>query len=295
MAVEGSLMRDPVPRVKSFAEPDEVLAIGGGVADTVHVGDMVVGRLVLQPGWRWSERVQATAGTESCQFHHVGVGISGACHYVMDDGTELDVRAGDVFDIPPGHDNWVIGDEPAVSIVWGGWRGWGKPPLGDRVLLTLLLTDIEGSTARLSSVGDAAWDRLIERHNEVTREIVERFRGREIDHTGDGFFLAFDGPARAVQAAMDIRDGVAALGLRIRAGVHTGEVEVVPGGLRGVAVHEAARIMGLAAGGEVLVSELTKELTQGAALHFEDRGAHQLKGLEGTRRVFVASTRLINR
>ena len=84
---------------------------------------------------------------------------------------------------------------------------------------------------------------------------------------------------------MDIRDGVAALGLRIRAGVHTGEVEVVPGGLRGVAVHEAARIMGLAAGGEVLVSELTMELTQGGGLSFEDRGAHQLKGLEGTRRV----------
>jgi class 3 adenylate cyclase len=282
-------VRIPVQGVKNFAAPDEVLAIGGALAETVHVGDMVVGRLVLEPGWRWSEQVRPTAGTDSCQFHHVGVGISGACRYSMEDGTEFDVRAGDVFDIPPGHDNWVTSDEPAVSIVWGGWRGWGKSPVGDRVLLSLVMTDIEGSTSRLTSLGDAAWDRLVQRHNEVTREIVERYRGKEIDTTGDGFFLTFDGPARAVQAAMDIEKAVADLGLRVRAGVHTGEVEVVLGSVRGVAVHETARVMGLAGGGEVLVSDLTEELSRGAALHYEDRGLHQLKGISKPRRIFAAS------
>ena len=282
-------MQESSPHVKSFAQPDEILALSGGVANTVRLGDLVVGRVELEPGWRWSERVRETAGTDSCQFHHIGIVISGVSHFVMDDGTEFDVRAGDVFDIPPGHDNWVTGDEPAVAIVWGGWRGWGKPPVGDRVLMSLVMTDIEGSTTRLASVGDAAWDRLLERHNAVTREIVEGYRGSVIDSTGDGFLMAFDGPARAVRAAMDIQAAVAAMGLRVRAGVHTGEVEVVPGGLRGVAVHETARIMGLAEGGEVLLSDITKELSQGAPLTYEDRGVHDLKGIPKPRRIFAAS------
>ena len=282
-------MQESSPHVKSFAQPDEILALSGGVANTVRLGDLVVGRVELEPGWRWSERVRETAGTESCQFHHTGIVISGVSHFAMDDGTEFDVRAGDVFDIPPGHDNWVTGDEPAVAIVWGGWRGWGKPPVGDRVLMTLVMTDIEGSTTRLASVGDAAWDRLLERHDAVTREIVEGYRGSVIDSTGDGFLMAFDGPARAVRAAMDIQAAVAAMGLRVRAGVHTGEVEVVPGGLRGVAVHETARIMGLAEGGEVLLSDITRELSQGAPLTYEDRGVHDLKGIPKPRQIFAAS------
>jgi class 3 adenylate cyclase len=205
----------------------------------------------------------------------------------MDDGTEFDVRAGDVFDIPPGHDNWVTGDVPAVSIVWGGWRGFGKPPVGDRVLMTLVMTDIEGSTARLASMGDGAWDRLLEHHNSSIREVIDRYRGKEIDTTGDGFFVSFDGAARAVSAAADISRTVAALGIQVRVGVHTGEVEVVPGGLRGVAVHETARIMGLAKGGEVLLSDLTMNLAQGAGLHYEDRGVQDLKGIPEPRRVFA--------
>jgi class 3 adenylate cyclase len=286
---EETRMQQSSPHVKSFAQPDEVLALSGGVANTVRLGELVVGRVELEPGWRWSERVRETAGTDSCQFHHTGIVISGVSHFAMDDGTEFDVRAGDVFDIPPGHDNWVTGDEPAVAIVWGGWRGWGKPPVGDRVLMSLVMTDIEGSTTRLASVGDAAWDRLLERHDAVTREIVEGYRGSVIDSTGDGFLMAFDGPARAVRAAMDIQTAVAAMGFRVRAGVHTGEVEVVPGGLRGVAVHETARIMGLAAGGEVLLSDITKELSQGAPLRYEDRGVHDLKGIPKPRQIFAAS------
>ena len=123
-------------------------------------GGLVVGRLVLEPGWRWSEHVRPIAGTTSCQFHHVGLTLSGAMDGRMDDGTEFEVRPGDVFDVPPGHDNWVIGDEPLTAIIWGGWRGWGKPPVGERILTTMLITDIAGSTDRAAAVGDAAWDQL---------------------------------------------------------------------------------------------------------------------------------------
>jgi class 3 adenylate cyclase len=280
-------MQGPRPQIKNFDDPDEVLTVDHAVADTVQVGDLTVGRLVLQPGWRWSEHVRPTAGTDSCQYHHIGIGISGAAHFVMDDGTEFDVRPGDVFDVPPGHDNWVTSEEPAVTIMWGGWRGWGKPPVGDRVLMSLVMTDIENSTQRLAAVGDVAWDRLLERHQTVTREVVDRYRGRVVDGTGDGFLLAFDGAARAVRAALDVRQAVSGIGLQVRVGVHTGEVEVVPGGLRGVTVHETARIMSLGKGGEILLSDITKDLSQGASGQYEDRGTHLMKGIPRPRHVFA--------
>jgi class 3 adenylate cyclase len=275
------------PQIKSLADPDEVVTLVDTVLHTVQVGDLTIGRLVLQPGWRWSTHVGPLVGTDSCQFHHIGVGISGTARFLMDDGTELDVRPGDVFDIPPGHDNWVTSDEPAVAITWGGWRGWGRPPDGDRVLMSLVMTDIEESTKRLAAVGDAAWDRLLERHHTVTREVVERYRGREVDTSGDGFLIAFDGAARAVHAAVDIRQAVSAIGLQVRVGVHTGEVEVVSGGLRGITVHETARIMSLGHGGEVLLSDITKDLSQGASVQYEDRGEHELKGISRPRHVFA--------
>src|ERR687889_144283 len=165
------------PHTKNFSDPDETLPLTKGSAATVRIGELVVGRLVLEPGYRYSEHTAPRGGSASCQFHHIGLGISGAARFRMDDGTEFDVRPGDVFDIPPGHDNWVTSEEPAVSIVWGGWRGWGKPPDGDRVLMSLVMTDIEASTSRLTAVGDAAWDRLLQRHEAVTREVVDRYRG----------------------------------------------------------------------------------------------------------------------
>jgi hypothetical protein len=124
--------------MKNLSTPDETLALDKASGTTVRVGELVVGRLVLEPGWRWSTNVRPIAGTTSCRFHHVGLMLSGAMGGRMDDGTEFEVRPADVFDIPPGHDNWVIGDEPLVSIVWGGWRGWGKPPVGERILTTIL-------------------------------------------------------------------------------------------------------------------------------------------------------------
>jgi class 3 adenylate cyclase len=274
------------PQTRNLSVPDETLSLEKGSASTVRLGEMVVGRLVLEPGWRWSEHVRPTAGTTSCQFHHVGLTLSGAMDGRMDDGTEFEVRPGDIFDIPPGHDNWVVGDEPLVAVLWGGWRGWGKPPVGERVLTTMLMTDIAGSTDRVYAVGDAVWDQLLDRHNTLVREILERYRGTEIDTAGDGFLTMFDGAARAVQAALEIRAAVRGIGLDIRVGVHTGEVEVVPGGIRGLAVHETARIMALGNAGDVLVSSTTRELSAGSGFTYTDRGIHHLKGIPASRHVF---------
>ena len=275
------------PRTKNLSTPDETLTLEKGSATTVRVGELVVGRLQLEPGWRWSTHVRPIAGTASCQFHHVGLTLSGVMDGRMDDGTEFRVRPGDVFDVPPGHDNWVVGDEPAVMIVWGGWRGWGKPPVGERILTTMLMTDIAESTDRAYAVGDAAWDQLLDRHHALVREIIERYRGTEIDTAGDGFLMMFDGAARAVQAAFEMRAAIRRIGLDIRAGVHIGEVELVPGGIRGLAVHETARIMALGKAGEILVSSTTRELSAGSGHAYEDRGIHHLKGIPEPRRVFA--------
>jgi len=275
------------PQAKNFATPDETLSFPKGSAANVRVGELVVGRFEQQPGWRWSEQVKPIAGTESCQFHHIGVAISGTAMIRMDDGTELLIKAGDVYDIPPGHDQWVVGDQPAVSINWGGWGGWGKQPAGERILTTMLMTDIVGSTDLASRIGDAAWDQLLDRHNALFREVLERYRGTEIDTTGDGFLAMFDGAARAIQAAVDVRRAVRGAGLEVRAGIHTGEVEVVPGNIRGLAVHETARIMALGTAGEILVSSTTAELASDSGFKLEDRGEHQLKGVPNLRRVFA--------
>ena len=181
---------------RSLDEPDETLTFPRGYSQNVRIGETVVGRLVQQPGWRWSEQVKPIVGTDSCQYHHVGVGLSGHGMVRMDDGTEFEIRAGDVFDIPPGHDQWVLGDEPAVAIIWGGWRGFGKVPAGERVLRTLLMTDIAGSTELAARLGDAAWDRVLERHNDRVRAVLELHHGHEVDTTGDGFLATFDGAAR---------------------------------------------------------------------------------------------------
>ncbi len=277
------------PQVKNFANPDDTVAFPKGSATTVTIGEMVVARVVQEPGWRWSEHIRPTVGTPSCQFHHVGVVLSGQSRIRMDDGTELDLKPNDVFDIPPGHDAWVLGDEPAVSVIWGGFRGFGKPAMGDRVLATLLFTDIVGSTERAARIGDGPWNQLLQQHNETVREVLEQYRGAEIATTGDGFLVMFDGAARAVHAAVAIRQALQNLDLEIRAAVHTGEVEVIPGNLSGVAVHEAARIQALAEPGEILVSSTTRELATGSGLHFEDRGTHRLKGVPDERRVFAVA------
>ena len=149
----------------------------------------------------------------------------------------------------------------------------------ERVLATVLFTDIVGSTEMAGRLGDSAWRELLERHHAIVRRELARFRGRELDTAGDGFFASFDGPARAVQAAAALREQLREIGLEIRAGLHTGEFEVSDGKIVGIAVSIGARISSLAGAGEVLVSSTVKDLVGGSGLRFEDRGDHQLKGI----------------
>jgi len=163
-------------------------------------------------------------------------------------------------------------------------------PASDRVLATILFTDLVGSTERATALGDAAWASLLKRHNDAIRRELIRFSGEEIDTAGDGFLVLFDGPARAIRCGLAIRDALAALELDVRAGVHTGEVErPADGKPRGIAVHVGARIMSLAGGGEVFVSSTTHDLVAGSGLEFEDRGEHVLKGVAGARRVYAVA------
>ena len=163
----------------------------------------------------------------------------------------------------------------------------GSP--AERVLATVLFTDIVGSTELAGRLGDTAWRELLERHHAIVRRELARFRGRELDTAGDGFFASFDGPARAVQAAAALREPLREIGLEIRAGLHTGEFEVSDGKIVGIAVSIGARISSLAGAGEVLVSSTVKDLVGGSGLRFEDRGEHQLKGVPEPWHLFALS------
>jgi len=161
------------------------------------------------------------------------------------------------------------------------------PAVPDRVLATVLFTDIVGSTERSADLGDSAWRELLGRHHALVRGELARYRGEEIDTAGDGFFAAFDGPGRAIECAVSIRDAVRALGIEVRAGLHTGECERVDGKLGGIAVPTGARIASLAEAGEVLVSSTVKDLVAGSAIEFEERGTKELKGVPGEWRLFA--------
>ncbi len=157
----------------------------------------------------------------------------------------------------------------------------------DRVLATILFTDIVGSTRRAAELGDRAWRDLLERHHALVRAELAHFRGREVDTAGDGFLAVFDGPGRAVRCAATTVRSVRSLGIEIRAGVHTGEVELADDGVRGIAVHIGARVSALAGAGEVLVSSTVRDLVAGSGLQFEDRGLHELKGVPDPWRVLA--------
>ena len=160
--------------------------------------------------------------------------------------------------------------------------------VGERVLATVLFTDLVGSTERARALGDRAWAELLGRHHRVVRSELERFTGEEIDTAGDGFLALFDGPARAIRCALAIRGGLAELGLEVRAGVHTGEVERPRGGgPRGISVHTGARVAAAGSAGDVLVSATTRDLVAGSGLAFEERGEVELKGI-GARRLYAA-------
>lgn len=167
-----------------------------------------------------------------------------------------------------------------------GTRAGGRP---DRVLATVLFTDIVDSTRRASGLGDSAWRQLRERHDALVRSQLERFRGREVKQTGDGFLARFDGPARAIRCACSIGEEARELGIEIRSGLHTGECELIGDDLGGVAVHVAARVGAMAQAGEVLVSGTVKDLVLGSGIDLADRGVHELKGVPGQWQLFAVA------
>ena len=272
-------------RRKRFDRPDEVRQVEKARIELVDLGELAVGRAIFEPGWRWSEHVKPIVGTESCQVHHLGYVVSGHLHVEMTDGAALEVMGGDAFEIPPGHDAWVVGDEPWISVDWAGRRLFARSPkeISDRIFTTVVFTDLSGSTETLNRLGDAKWRLLLAEHNEAVRAAIDRFGGREAKTTGDGFFVLFDSPARAVRGAAAIIDAATAHGLTARAGIHVGEVELQGDEVRGIAVHAAARIVGVARPGEVLVSTTVCDLLSGSGLEFADRGEFQLPGLDGRR------------
>jgi len=192
-------------QTKHFDEPDEVVSVPGHISNIVTLGETYVSWSIAQPGWRWSKDVKPLVGTASCQIHHQGVVVSGDMHISSDEGIQRTVGPREAFDIQPGHDGWVAGDEPCVFIEFHGVREWGKPRLGARVLTTLLFTDIVGSMAIAARLGDTAWKDLLARHYTSVRLELEKYRGEESKTTGDGFLALFDGTARAVHCGEAIR------------------------------------------------------------------------------------------
>lgn len=168
---------------------------------------------------------------------------------------------------------FLTGERPAVEV--------------ERILTTVLFTDIVGSTVRAASLGDQRWRSLLDTHDKTVREQLKRFRGKEINTTGDGFVASFDGPARAVRCAQAVLTATGALGIDLRVGLHTGECEVRGDDIGGIAVHTAARVGALAGPGEVLVSRTVVDLVAGSGIEFAERGEYELKGVPGTWKLFA--------
>jgi hypothetical protein len=271
-------------RIKNFATPDDLLRLPKMTAQLVELGEVTLSRLISEPGWRWSEHIRPSVGGDWCQVRHMGFVVSGRLGILYPDGTEIVYGPDDAFEIPPGHDGYTVGDEPCVQIMFAGNRPFFDSFLigsGNRVLATLLFTDLVGSTAIASELGDARWRALLSEHFVGARAELERYRGREIKTTGDGLLATFDSPGQALRCAAAIQRLTQRDGLRMRAGVHIGEVELVDDDIRGVAVHVASRIMAVAEGDEILASDLTRTIAETSGLRFEDRGVHELKGLDG--------------
>jgi pimeloyl-ACP methyl ester carboxylesterase/class 3 adenylate cyclase len=206
----------------------------------------------------------------------------------LDEGRYLAERipGAEMVELPGADHGWWVHPEEigreTERFLRGLWdRGEWDVVETDRVLATVLFTDIVDSTAKLAEMGDRRWREVAQQHHSIVRRQLLRFSGREIDTAGDGFFASFDGPARAIRCACAIRDAVSDLGLEVRAGLHTGECEVLDGKVGGIAVHIGARVAGQAGPGEVLVSSTVKDIVSGSGIRFQERGHAELKGVPG--------------
>ncbi len=257
-----------------------------------HWNRMLVSAGTPATGIAWLEMVQDTdvrnvlpaIGVPSLVIHREGDSIVPAQH-----GRYLGEHIpGARYVELPGADHlpWVDGEDildEIASFLTGATSAY-EP---DRVLATVLFTDIVDSTGRAAELGDRRWRDLLEEHDRLVRARLERYRGREVKTLGDGFLATFDGPGRAIRCAADLRDGMRRLGLELRAGLHTGECEMTGDDIRGIAVNIGARVGASAGPGEVLVSQTVKDLVAGSGLGFQDRGEHQLKGVPGSWRLYA--------
>jgi class 3 adenylate cyclase len=277
--------------VQPFAEPDELIELETVRSEMISRAGMTVSHDTQRPGWRWSTHIRPLVKSEWCEVHHLGVLIRGQMHVLLSDGTEFDVGPMSLMDIPAGHDAWVVGDEPVETIAWSRVKDWLKPldTMGERVLVTLVFTDLVDSTATAVELGRDAWRELLADHERQARDTVTRFRGRTIKSTGDGILATFDGAARAVRCAIALREAAVGLGLAMRTAVHTGEVDVVDDDIRGIAIHEASRTLGLAGAGQILVSASTAGLVGDAGIALEDFGTHELRGIDTPRQIFAVA------
>lgn len=276
----------PVGIKRSFDEPDETVEFGGVLEQLISLGGLTVSRSVQPVGWDWHTHFQPLVGGTWCQAHHVGAVIAGHQAVRLMDGTELEFGPGDLYDIPPGHVGWTIGDEDSVAIEWSGMRQWVGNARTNRVLASLLFSDIVDSTATATSLGDARWHDLLSVHYHQAQEAIDRFGGRRITTTGDGMLASFDAAAAAVECALALRQMSGSQEIDVRIGVHVGEVELAGDDIRGITVHEAARVMAAAGAGEIFATEQVRLLCQGSGLVFEDAGEFELRGVPDPWRLY---------
>lgn len=277
--------------VRSFDAPDTTREFSKGVLDLIKVGPLTFGRETLEPGWRWSIDVKPLAGTELCEFHHVGFQVSGRWACEDRDGERTEVGPGEIFDTPPGHDAWVVGDEPCVALDFQGIADWALRSTAARVLTTVLFADIVGSTPLVERIGDTAWQRLLAQYREDVGLVLSETGGILVDTAGDGILARFDSPLAAVRAAIGIGAIADRLGIQTRAGVHTGEVELSAEALSGLALHIGARVLAEAGAGEVIVTATTHDLTADAGIIYDSRGSVELRGVSGPRQLYVVRPR----
>ncbi len=275
--------------VQRFAEPDELIELETVRSEMITRAGLTVSHDIQQPGWRWSTHIRPLVKTEWCEVRHIGVLLRGRLHLLLEDGTEFDVEPVSLMDIPAGHDAWVVGDEPVETIAWTGVKEWLRPldTMAERVLATLVFTDLVDSTATAARLGRGPWGELLATHERQGRDTIARFRGRTVKTTGDCLLATFDGAARAVRCAAALRDAAVGLGLEMRIAVHTGEVDLVEDDIRGIAIHEASRMLGLAGSSQILVSATTAGLIRDAGIALEDRGEHELRGIDGRRQLYA--------
>lgn len=226
----------------------------------VRVGSLTVGIGTVEPGWRWSTHMRKATDQPLCRIHHLQVLSSGRFAVQMDDGEYAEI---------------------------------GLPTSKDRIVTTLLMTDIVDSTATASGLGGVTWKQRLGEHDRVVRTRLERYLGREVNTTGDGFLAMFASVRGAILCAASIRDGTAGMGLPVRIGVHTGEVELLPGDIGGVAVHAAARVIALGGASDIMVSSSARGHVEDGDLRFESKGVHRLKGLPTPLEVFALVDRAI--